>query len=40
MKKLLKGEQTDLIKCIEKNYKVFDPNIEWQVNKINFVLLH
>ncbi|EEM11565.1 DNA topoisomerase III [Bacillus pseudomycoides] len=37
MTKLLKGEQTDLIKGFKKNDKTFDAKLEWKENKINFV---
>ena len=36
MKKLLKGEKTDLIKGF-KRAKTFDAKLEWKDNKINFV---
>lgn len=37
MKKLLHGEQTDLIKGFKKNDKAFDAKLEWKDDKINFV---
>lgn len=37
MRKLLNGEETDLIKGFTKNDKAFDARLEWKEEKINFV---
>ncbi|CAM3973538.1 DNA topoisomerase III [Bacillus anthracis] len=37
MKKLLNGEQTDLIKGFKKSDKTFDAKLGWKDDKINFV---